>query len=68
MKNWKESDFFKKLKGVRVNRAVYLTAIIILLSLSVVLAVTVATNRANKKDTDKSRCPLIFMLGFRYIA
>jgi murein DD-endopeptidase MepM/ murein hydrolase activator NlpD len=52
MKNWKESDFFKKLRHVRVNRAVYLTAIIILLSLSVVLAVTVATNRANKNNTD----------------
>ena len=50
MKSWKESEFFKKLKAVRVNRAVYLCAIVILLSLSVVLAVTVATNRANKND------------------
>ncbi|MBQ8310671.1 MAG: M23 family metallopeptidase [Clostridia bacterium] len=53
MKNWKESEFFKKLKAVRVNRAVYLCAIVILLSLSVVLAVTVATNRANKGGTDE---------------
>lgn len=53
MKNWKESEFFKKLKSVRVNRAVYLCAIVILLSLSVVLAVTVATNRANKNGGDK---------------
>ncbi len=49
-KKWKESEFYKKLKQVRVNRAVYLTAIVILLALSVVLAVTVATNRAHKQD------------------
>lgn len=52
MKNWKESEFFKKLKQVRINRAVYLSAIVILLALSVVLTVTVATNRANKKPDD----------------
>ena len=49
-KNWKESEFYQKLKQVRINRAVYMTAIIILLSFSVILAVTVATNRAKKKD------------------
>jgi len=49
-KKWKESDFYQKLKQVRINRAVYLTAIVILLTFSVVLALTVATNRANKKD------------------
>ncbi len=49
-KKWKESEFYQKLKQVRINRAVYMTAIIILLSFSVILAVTVATNRANKKD------------------
>lgn len=47
-KKWKESEFFKKMKQVRVNRAVYLSAIIILITLSVVLAITAATNRANK--------------------
>ncbi len=47
-KKWKESEFCKKLKQVRVNRAVYLSAIVILLALSVVLAVTVATNRAKQ--------------------
>lgn len=52
MKNWKESDFFRKLRSVRVNRAVYLCAIVILLTLSVVLAVTVATNRAHKNGAD----------------
>lgn len=51
-KKWKESEFYQKLKQVRVNRAVYLTAIVLLLTFSVVLAVTVATNRANKKDDD----------------
>ena len=49
-KKWKESEFYQKLKQVRVNRAVYLTAIVILLTFSVVLAVTVATNRANKRE------------------
>ena len=52
MKKWKESEFFKKLKQVRINRAVYLSAIVILLALSVVLVVTVATNRANKNPDD----------------
>ena len=52
-KKWKESDFYKKLKQVRVNRAVYVSAIVILLALSVVLAVTVATNRANKNPLEE---------------
>ena len=47
-KNWKESEFFKKLKHIRVNRAVYLSAIIVLLSVSVVLIITAVNNRANK--------------------
>ena len=52
LKKWKESEFFKKMKQVRINRAVYLSAIVILLALSVVLTVTVATNRANKTPDD----------------
>lgn len=51
-KNWKESQFFKKLKHVRVNRAVYLSAIIVLLSISVVLIITAVNNRANKEPLD----------------
>ena len=47
-KNWKDSQFFKKLKHIRVNRAVYLCAIIVLLSISVVLIITAVNNRANK--------------------
>ena len=47
-KNWKDSEFFKKLKHIRVNRAVYLSAIIVLLSISVVLIITAVNNRANK--------------------
>lgn len=58
-KKWKESEFYQKLKQVRINRAVYMTAIIILLSFSVILAVTVATNRANKKDEDTLKTPEI---------
>ena len=51
-KNWKESEFFRKLKHIRVNRAVYLSAIIVLLSISVVLIVTAVNNRANKLPQD----------------
>ena len=47
---WKESEFFKKLSQVRVNRALYLSAIVILLSLAIVLAITAATNRAKKNE------------------
>lgn len=43
---WKESEFFKKLKQVRVNRAVYLSSVVILVALAVILAITAATNRA----------------------
>lgn len=57
LKKWKESEFYQKLKQVRINRAVYMTAIIILLSFSVILAVTVATNRSNKKDDDTIPTP-----------
>ena len=49
-KKWKESEFFKKMKQVRVNRAAYLAAIVVLLSLAVVLAITAATNRAKKEQ------------------
>ncbi len=51
-KNWKESEFFKKLKHIRVNRAVYLSAIIVLLSISVVLIITAVNNRANKAPVE----------------
>lgn len=46
-KKWKESEFFNKLKQVRINRAVYLSSVVILVALAVVLAITAATNRAN---------------------
>ena len=51
-KKWKKSEFFKKLQEVRVNRAVYVSAIVILMSLAVVLAVTVATNRDKQNSAD----------------
>ena len=38
------------MKQVRVNRAIYLSAVVILLSLAVVLAITAATNRAKRDD------------------
>ncbi len=51
-KKMKESEFFKKMKQVRVNRAVYLSSIVILLALAVVLTITAVTNRAKKNDSD----------------
>lgn len=56
-KNWKESEFFKKLKHIRVNRAVYLSAIIVLLSISVVLIITAVNNRANKPSVNTTTLP-----------
>lgn len=49
-KKWKESEFFNKLKQVRINRAVYLSSVVILVALAVVLAITAATNRAHLGD------------------
>jgi len=64
-KKWKESEFYKKLKTVRVNRAVYVSAVVILLSLAIVLAITAANNRAKKEDvtdlpdnTEQTNTPL----------
>ena len=59
MKKWKESEFFKKMKQVRVNRAIYLSAIVILLSLAVVLAITAANNRAKKKPLEEDTTPAV---------
>jgi len=58
-KKWKESEFFRKLKQVRVNRAVYLSAIVILLSLAVVLAITAATNRAKRDPIGEDSTPAV---------
>lgn len=49
-KKWKESKLCRKLKQVKVNRVVYLSAIVILLALAVVLAITAATNRAKRTE------------------
>ena len=53
-KKWKESKLYYKLKQVRVNRAVYLSSIVILLALAVVLAITAATNRARKSEAENT--------------
>ena len=44
-----ESKFMEKLRSVRVNRVVFLTAIIILVTLSIVLMITAVTNRARRQ-------------------
>lgn len=51
-KKWKESKLYYKIRQLRVNRAVYLSSIVILIALAVVLAITAATNRARKNDTE----------------
>ncbi|MBQ9806413.1 MAG: M23 family metallopeptidase [Clostridia bacterium] len=62
-KKWKESKLYQKLKDVRVNRAVYLSAVVILLTLAVVLAITAANNQAKKDEvpddviTDNNQAP-----------
>lgn len=47
----KIKNFFRKLKP---NRAVYITAITLIVALGVIIAITVATNRAKKKNGDNS--------------
>lgn len=62
-KKWKESKLYQKLKDVRVNRAVYVSAVVILLTLAVVLAITAANNQAKKNEvpddviTDNNQAP-----------
>ena len=52
-KNWKESKFVQKMRRIRVNRVVYLTAVVILLTLAIVLAITAAANRARRRSADQ---------------
>ena len=51
-KKWKESKLYQKIREIRATRAVYISSIVILLSLAVVLAITATTNRAKKNQTD----------------
>jgi hypothetical protein len=51
-KKFKESEFVRKMRQVRVNRAVYYSAVILLLTLAVILAVSAAMNRAKKPDVE----------------
>lgn len=50
LEKFKESNFCKKMKQIRVNRAVLISVVTVLLALAVVLAITAAANRAKKKD------------------
>ena len=49
MKNEKIKNFFNKLKA---NRAVYITALTLLVALAMVIAITVAANRSKKNNND----------------
>lgn len=44
------SKFMEKLRSMRVNRVVFLTVIVILVTLSVILMITAVTNRARKEQ------------------
>lgn len=46
MSNFKDSEFFKKVKRVCANRSVVVTFVTLLVALGVVIAVTVSANRA----------------------
>ena len=50
MKNEKLKNFFKRL---RLNRAVYITAVTLLVAVALVVAITVAANRSKKNGADK---------------
>ena len=50
MKNEKIKNFFKSL---RPNRAVYITAVTLLVALAVIISITVAANRSKKNNTNK---------------
>lgn len=56
MKNEKLKNFFSKL---RVNRAVYITAVTLLVALAMVIAITVAANRSKKNNNDKDNGSLM---------
>ena len=49
LEKFKESKFCKKMKQIRINRAVLISVVTVLLALAVVLAITAAANRAKKK-------------------
>ena len=53
-----ESKFSEKLRSLHVNRAVFLTVIIILVTLSVILMITAITNRARKQKTQDVLSPV----------
>ena len=45
-----EEGFLQKVRSMRVNRAVFLSAVVILLALAVILVITAVTNRARRKN------------------
>lgn len=57
-KTWRDSKFARRLRAVRVNRAVFLSAIIILSALAVILVITAVTNRARRRAAEEVLKPL----------
>ena len=48
-KEKEENGFLQKMRNLRVNRAVFLSAIVILVALTVILVITAVTNRARRQ-------------------
>ena len=57
-KKWKDSAFARRLRAIRVNRAVFLSAVIILLALAVVLVITAVANRARRRAAEEVLNPV----------
>ena len=53
-----ESGWMEKLRSLRVNRVVFLTVIVILVTLSVILMITAVTNRARKEKAQDVLNPI----------
>ena len=54
----KESALLRRLRTVRVNRAVFLSAIIILSALAVILVITAVTNRTRRRAAEEVLKPI----------
>lgn len=59
MENYKENKFAKKCKELFKNGGFVVTFVCLLLALTVILSVTIATNRAKKKYEEETKTPPI---------
>lgn len=57
-KKWRDSAFARRLRAIRVNRAVFLSAVIILLALAVLLVITAVANRTRRRAAEQVLKPV----------